>query len=1447
MAVPGVARASCNPPGVNARWPSPQCTDQASAAMAVSEEAGNETYWCQTFNGGAWQGAGSSLTSTTSYVELSVTCQHTTMGLTSVVPLRAAYPACPSGTVSNGTQCVLPDGTNPYKNCSTCAAGENGTNPIHGALGTKVQTERDLDLGRGLSFVRYYTSAGHWALSGFGQHWRHNFARRVAAIPSADGSITVWAGRPTGDFVRFVVSAAGGVSKDPDIHLQLSRLLDGGGQLIGWRILNAENETETYDSQGRLTELEIDGSNTLHFSYDGQRMMSVLDATGRKLSFTYNSNGRISSVSAPDGVTVAYQYEGIGYYGADNLTKATFAIGTANASARRYLYEDPTFVYSLTGIIDESDNRFATWQYDSVNRGVLSVHGPGDGTIDRVSLVYNPDGTTTVTDALGQTRTFTYALSHGVKRFVGLTNVCSQCNGTSSGRTYDANGNIDVDTDFNGVTTDFDVDGRGLVNQKIESANRATTRRKTQTDWHPIFRSPVERRIYDAANTLVARQTWSYNGRGQALSVSQHDPVAGTVRTTTTVYCEQSDIDTGSCPLLGLVTSIDGPRTDTSDLTTYTYYPADDATCASAPTSCPHRKGDLWKVTDALGHVTETLKYDGAGRVLSIKDANGVFTDFEYHPRGWLTASKVRGPGGGSEADDAITQIAYYPTGLVSSTTLPDGGFTSYVYDAAHRLTDVVDADGNTIHYTLDNAGNRTKEEVKGETGTLKRTLSRVFNQLGQLQTQKDASDHPTGFVYDANGNIDTVTDALNRVTDNDYDPLNRLAKIIQDVGGIAAQTQFHYDTQDRLTAVIDPKGLTTNYGYSAFGDLTRLESPDTGVTTYGYDAAGNRTSALDARNEPVSYSYDPLNRLTSIDYSDTALNVGYAYDTVQADCTVDEAFAVGRLTRIDDGSGSTKYCYDRFGNLTRKVQITNGQSFVLRYAYTKAGQLSGITYPDGTAVDYVRDGLGRATEVGVMPVGGNRETLLHSVTYYPFGPTSGWTFGNGRTFARTLDLDYRMQSIRSTGTGAGGLDLGYAWDAVGNLSGVHAADLSPRITFSYDALSRLTALHDGPTDTAIESYTYDVTGNRTGFTNAGGTQSYEYPSDSHHLTAVSGIARRYDAAGNTTSIGGTAQEFGYNAAGRMNQATRDSVLVMQYAYNGKGEQVRKHLGADNTYTLYDEAGRWIGDYDTSGMPRQQAIWLDDLPVGVVTDGQLHYIEADALGTPRAVIEPQRDVAAWSWDIASEAFGNSPPEQDPDGDSVPFVFNLRFPGQRYDAASGMNYNYFRDYDPRSGRYAQSDPINLASDISTYRYAESDPMTYSDRYGLWGDDVNDLFPKQWSPDRCAYLLNKIQEYRRDIGKRFGELDRNAEKLPHAIGNPRKALRDDRAGHITIINDLDSRARKLEDDYDKHCRNGPPACPTISLPQATPEDVNTAPAMGVGTMLLMAIAAYLALST
>ncbi|WP_343212453.1 RHS repeat-associated core domain-containing protein [Arenimonas sp.] len=89
----------------------------------------------------------------------------------------------------------------------------------------------------------------------------------------------------------------------------------------------------------------------------------------------------------------------------------------------------------------------------------------------------------------------------------------------------------------------------------------------------------------------------------------------------------------------------------------------------------------------------------------------------------------------------------------------------------------------------------------------------------------------------------------------------------------------------------------------------------------------------------------------------------------------------------------------------------------------------------------------------------------------------------------------------------------------------------------------------------------------------------------------------------------------------------------------------------------------------------------------------------------------------WRWDLTTTAFGDHAPLNNPDGDAYNFVFNLRYPGQYFDGESGLHYNYFRDYEPSTGRYVQSDPIGLAGGVSTFGYVAGSPLTNIDPLGL----------------------------------------------------------------------------------------------------------------------------------
>ncbi|MBX9399960.1 DUF6531 domain-containing protein [Lysobacter sp. BMK333-48F3] len=1214
-------------------------------------------------------------------------------------------PAELTATLASGVNSCETDG-------GSSSAGLVG-NPCDVKTGEKFQIEADFDLGW-ISLTRYYHSGSSTSTAGFGPGWSHSFGTRLAIGGTAIG----------------LLDAGGYQQRFKNTGAAYFATNDSGDRIVssgtGWTLYRNGSVLQ-FDAAGRLVSETAEDGTSLSLTYDPfGRLDRVTHSTGRSIQFHYvdtSSDAQISSISSEGTTLVSYTY----YFEYPEFPVGLVETATyADGKQRKYHYEDTRFTRHLTGVTDESNTRFSTFAYDAKGRVTSSVHvGDNDG----VTLAYSPQGGGTVTDALGAQESFGLTAVAGAlpRKISGLTDSRGPVSQTFYDAASDFRRRLDTVIDRNGTQT----------KHSYAEANDPVTGQPART--HTVKeavglaqeRTSLERRDIAGNRTVLTqlgnRETRIVrNARLQPVTVTVRDTTTNQTRTTTYAYCEAADVAAANstCPTLGLLKSVDGPRSDVSDLVTYQYYGSDDSTCATQPALCTYRKGDLRKTVDALGRATEILGYDPQGRPLSILDANNVVTDYEYHPRGWLAATKLRGADNAVETDDRITRMEYWPTGLLRRVTPPGGAYVTYNYDAAQRLTSVTDKAGNKLQYTLDKAGNRKQEDTQTPTGTVRQTLSRVFDSLGQLHQAKDAAAHATTFSYDADGNPDLTTDALGRISDQNHDPLNRLSRLLQDVNGLAVETQLAYNAFDQVTQVTDPKGLNTVYAYNGFGDRTQLSSPNTGITDYSYNPAGQLATKKDANDAIAhSYTYDALGRPKTISYGSGSNDVEYDYDTVNAVCAADETFALGRVTALRTEGTELKYCYDRYGQLVRKVQVVDSKSFVLRYAYTTSGQVRTITYPDNAIVDYVRNTLDQVTEVGVKPAGGVRTVLLNGVAYEPFGPATGWTYGNGRSLARSYDLDYRAKTIHDNA--AGGLSLGYGYNEVGELTelkdGLQSAVLAK---YDYDNLGRLKITRDGPSNTPIETYGYDATGNRTSLLHGGTTTTYTYPTTSHRLSNVGGVARGYNAVGNTTSIGGTAKEFVYNGNDRMSQVKLAGVVNRSYRYNAKGERVAASNGASGPvaiYTLYDEAGHWLGDYDANGATKQQAVWLGESPVGVLagagTAQKLHYVQPDHLGTPRTVIDATRNVAIWSWNAKGEAFGNDTPNQDPDQDGSAFVFDLRFPGQRYDANTGLLYNYFRDYDAASGRYVQSDPIGFNGGISTYAYVESDPLTGIDSNGL----------------------------------------------------------------------------------------------------------------------------------
>jgi RHS repeat-associated protein len=137
----------------------------------------------------------------------------------------------------------------------------------------------------------------------------------------------------------------------------------------------------------------------------------------------------------------------------------------------------------------------------------------------------------------------------------------------------------------------------------------------------------------------------------------------------------------------------------------------------------------------------------------------------------------------------------------------------------------------------------------------------------------------------------------------------------------------------------------------------------------------------------------------------------------------------------------------------------------------------------------------------------------------------------------------------------------------------------------------------------------------------------------------------------------------------------------------------------------------------------EETIFLEGAPVAVMrlsssTDAQspnLFHVFADHLGAPRVITDSRDSKIVWRWDNA-DPFGMVAPLESTEAGRA-FNYNRRFPGQYYDKESNLHYNYYRDYDPQTGRYVQSDPIGLEGGINTYAYVENNPLNHIDPLGL----------------------------------------------------------------------------------------------------------------------------------
>jgi RHS repeat-associated protein len=422
-------------------------------------------------------------------------------------------------------------------------------------------------------------------------------------------------------------------------------------------------------------------------------------------------------------------------------------------------------------------------------------------------------------------------------------------------------------------------------------------------------------------------------------------------------------------------------------------------------------------------------------------------------------------------------------------------------------------------------------------------------------------------------------------------------------------------------------------------------------------------------------YGRDNDGRVTSV--TDDAVQAGQMY-----------AMSYDALGRVYDetakyipgGDRILQHRYDRYGN--RNSLTTTGDGVVANaYVFNKLNQMGSATLAGApvTANYYANDDMQSLS----MP-----NSVTRSYTYKANGPVD--TIGVANSSGSIAQFAYAYDDALNV-------------DTVTDNDGLH--------DYGYDGLNRLTtATHPAPSGLPTsEGYTYTAVGNRKDTANP---TAWTFDNN-HRITASPGLTYTFDADGNLATRSDSVTTT-HDARNRLTQFVKGAV-TSNYLYDYSGRRVKKTVGGTATWYWWDSV-RLISEHDAAGARQKRyGYWPAGFaPAQVQDTAGTYFVHADHLDTPRALTNSSGQIV---WRSKISAYGTAVVQEDVDGNSVPVVFNFRFPGQYSDAESGMHYNFMRHYDASIGRYVQSDPIGLLGGINTYLYAGADPISRIDPEGL----------------------------------------------------------------------------------------------------------------------------------
>ena len=1035
------------------------------------------------------------------------------------------------------------------------------------------------------------------------------------------------------------------------------------------------------------------GGITVGFIRDGEgRIVQITDPNGNSRSYTYDVAGDLVAVNKP-GLALPVTYE----YTADHLLiKITDPRG--NSASSTY-YPDGR----QKTAVDELGN-VTQYAYDTVNNTITTTNPDGGVTI-RTNNSFGK--MIKYQDPLGRITAFTYDANQ---------NVSSRTNplGKTYSYTFDGNGNLTSSSDPLGNTTTKTFDGIGRLTQVTDALGQI---KKFQYDNQgnatglsdslgtlitATWDSKGNRTSFSIPNGAIAKFT--YDSFGNPVSVTDHGGFTSNRQFDDMGrWTGMTDAKHGSMAMQYDALGNYAQRRDPlGNLLNYTY----DSDGNLAKEVDP--KGNVFTHEyDAANNLIRTnfpdgssvsTTFDFAHRPISRTNESGVVTKYVYDTAGQLV-SVTEGAGTG---DAASISVAYDAAGRVSQLTDSNGNVSKLTYDDADRVTSVRDALGRTTTVTYDGNNqitsvtkpNGTKTQMsydpRGRVTTTTnpdgttnqrnydamtmtsmtdesgKTTSYTYDSRGQILSVTDALGNTTNYTRDEVGNIIGVTDANNHTTSYQYDSADRLGKKILPDGSFE---QYTYDGNGNVTSVRLTDGHVNQYIYDDRDRVSQIKYFDGQVVSFTYTPSGKRLTANTSLGT-TSYVYDGQERVTKVTQPNGQA-ISYTYD------------ASDNIASITTAGGTIQYGYDA---LNRLASVTDPSGGTTTYTYDVGGRLVQRALPNGVLTTYSYDSLDRLTGVS-QSIGNNPPFESFQFTLSPSGKRLSMVEVDGRKTAWQYDDAYRL--VRETVTSGGGVTL------------------------------------------ADTSYTYDAVGNRTSMTSNGTTINYTY-NVADQLTSAGIVKYSYDGRGNLAQVNDPSAgstSYTYDGADRLVSVSLPGGTTASYSYDADGRWTKRASGTTVRNFVWNELTQY-GDValETDGAGSPQATYtlggmdlIQELRNG---NNTASYYLHDALGdvsglTNAAGAETDR--------YRFDAFGQKVISQ---GTTVnPYGYR----SQRSDEITGLLYLRARYLDTTLGRFTARDtaPFELEEplDLNRYTYTAAspinnyDPTGYSDavEYGMLADE------------------------------------------------------------------------------------------------------------------------------